>query len=281
MQKNHSSLIETEQIGWTLIRFLANTFKEVSKKQCKRWIDRGAVSVNGRVCTISSHTLHYLDCVTVYVTMQEERAKVQSTLKIIAEYPEFIICNKPIGLLSSTADLSKAISRKVEIVHRLDRETSGIILVAKTTNMQEILSSLFRQRKIQKEYIAIVPSGWKVESGRFTGKFKRISKPNATPIWTGKSQEGTLGVTDFCVMKRGKNFALLHLRPFTGRTHQLRVHCSEAGFPIVGDYQYGSTIRDARMYLHAYGLRFTNPKTQEEIHHYAPIPKEFEILLKR
>lgn len=281
MQKNHKSVVEAGQIGWTLIKFLAATFKEVSKKQCKRWIDQGAVSINGKVCTISSHTLHYLDCITVYVAIQEERAKVQSTLKIIAEYPEFILCNKPIGLLSSNVELSEAIGKGIEIVHRLDRETSGIILVAKTTPMQEILSSLFRQRKIQKEYIAIVPNGWKLESGRLTGKFKRISKPDARPIWTGKSRDGTLGVTDFCVLKREKNFALLHLTPHTGRTHQLRVHCSESGFPIVGDYQYGSTIMDSRIYLHAYALRFTNPKTQEEIHHYAPIPKEFEILLKR
>lgn len=281
MQKNHSSVVETEQIGWTLLNFLANTCKEVSKKQCKRWIDGGAVSINGKISTIASQVLQYLDCVVVYVAHQQERAKIQSTLKIIAEYPDFIICNKPIGLLSSNEDISKALGKKIEIVHRLDRETSGIILVAKTSTMQENLASLFRQRKVQKEYIAIVPNGWKLESGRFTGRFKRISKPNARPIWTGKSREGDFAVTDFRVIKRQKNFALLCLTPYTGRTHQLRVHCSEAGFPIVGDYQYGSRIMNSRMYLHAYSLRFTNPSTQEEIYHCAPIPKEFEILIKR
>lgn len=280
MRKNHNSIVETEQIGWTLLKFLTGIFKELSKKQFKRWIDGGAISINGRVCTIASHTLHYLDHVTVYVTRQQERAKVQSTLKVIAEYPEFIICNKPIGLLSSNADISRALGKKIEIVHRLDRETSGIMLVAKTPTMQESLSSLFRQRKVQKEYIAIVPNGWKLGCGRFTGRFKRVSK-NAKPIWTGKSQEGAFGVTDFCVMKREKNFALLYLKPHTGRTHQLRVQCSEAGFPIAGDYRYGSTVMDFRMYLHAYALHFKNPKTQEEIYHYSPIPEEFEILLKR
>ena len=214
MQKNHSSVVETEQTGWTLLKFLTGIFKELSKKECKRWIDGGGVSINGRVCTIASHTLQYLDCVTVYLAMQQERAKVQSTLKIIAEYPEFIICNKPIGLISSGEDISRALGKKIEIVHRLDRETSGIIIVAKTTSMQESLSSLFRQRKVQKEYIAIVPNGWKLESGRFTGRFKRVSK-NSRPIWTGKSRDGVVGVTDFCVMKRQKNFALLHLTPYT------------------------------------------------------------------
>lgn len=281
MQKNYKYVVETEQIGWTLINFLAARFTQASKKQCKRWIDEGAISINGRVCFIASHTLRYLDYITVSVARQEERAKALSTCKIITEYPEFIICNKPIGLLSSKADISKALNKKIEIVHRLDRETSGILLVAKTTRMQESLSALFRQRKVQKEYIAIVPNGWKLESGRLKGRFKRGSKSTIKPIWTGKSRDGAFGVTDFRVLKRQKNFALLHLKPYTGRTHQLRVHCSEAGFPIVGDSQYGSPITDSRMYLHAYALRFTNPQTQEEIYHYSPIPKEFELLLKR
>lgn len=280
MQKNHNIVVAPGQNGWELIGVLTSSFKQVSKKQCKRWIDMGMVSVNGTICPMASRTLSYLDNVTVYLAMQREREEMQRTFTIIAEYPEFLVCNKPIGFISSSETISDVLAQKVELVHRLDMETSGIILVAKTPSMHTALSSLFRLRKIQKEYIAIVPSKWEKESGTLTGRFKRISEPNAKSVWTGKSSGGSLGITDFRVMKRNKNFVLLHLQPYTGRTHQLRVHCSEAGFPIVGDYHYGSTIIKPRIYLHAYALRFKNPQTGKDIYHLSPIPREFKALFK-
>lgn len=280
MQKNHNIIVVREQIGWELIGLLTSSFDHISRKQCKRWIDMGMVAVNGRICPKASRTLAHLDNVTVYLAMQREREKMQGALTVIAEYPEFILCNKPIGFISSSETISDALAQKVEIVHRLDMETSGIILVAKTPSMHTALSSLFRLRKIQKEYIAVVPSGWEKESGTLTGRFKRISEPNAKSVWTATSKDGSLGITDFRVMKRNKDFVLLHLQPYTGRTHQLRVHCSEVGFPIIGDYHYGSTVIMPRIYLHAYALRFNNPQTGKDIHHIAPIPREFKALFK-
>lgn len=280
MQKNHNIVVAPGQNGWELIGLLTSSFEQVSRKQCKRWIDMGMVSVNGRVCSMASRTLSHLDNVTVYLAMEREREEMQGTFTVIAEYPEFIVCNKPIGFISSSETISDVLRQKVDIVHRLDMETSGIILVAKTPNMHTALSSLFRLRKIQKEYIAVVPSGWKKESGTLTGWFKRISEPNTKSVWTGKSKDGSLGITDFRVMKRNKGFVLLHLQPYTGRTHQLRVHCSEVGFPILGDYHYGSTVIMPRIYLHAYALRFKNPQTGKDIHHISPIPREFKALFK-
>lgn len=279
MQKNRSILVQKEQAGWELAALLSTIF-QLSKKKCKGWIDMGIVSINGKIVSIASHTVSFRDVVTVHVSMQHERKAMQSAFSMIAEYPEFIICNKPIGFISSSKTISDALGQKVEMVHRLDQETSGILLVAKTFAMQKALSSLFRLRKIQKEYVAIVPSGWRKHSGILRGRFRRVSEANAKTVWTARSAEGSIGITHFRVMKKAGDFVLLHLQPYTGRTHQLRVHCSEAGFPIVGDYHYGSAVIKPRMYLHAYALRFTDPESGKEIHHLSPIPKEFKALLK-
>lgn len=279
MQKNYSILVQKEQAGWELIKLLCTTFDQLSKKQCKRWIDMGIVSINGRISTIASHTVSLRDVIVLYLSMQREREEMESTCSVLAEYPEFIICNKPIGFISSSETISDALGQKVEIVHRLDQETSGILVVTKTPAMHKALSSLFRLRKIQKEYVAIVPMGWKKESGTLRGKFRRVSEPSAKAVWTGRSNQGSVGITHFRVLKKSGPFLLLHLHPYTGRTHQLRVHCSEAGFPIVGDYHYGSRVIKPRMYLHAYALRFKDPVTGKEIHHLSPIPTEFKALL--
>lgn len=279
MQKNHNIIVQKEQAGWGLIKLLSTTFNQLSKKQCKRWIDTGIVSINGKISTIASLTVSPREVITVYLSMQREREEIKSAFSVIAEYPEFIICNKPIGFISSNETISDALGQKVEIVHRLDQETSGILVVTKTSAMHKALSSLFRLRTIQKEYVAIVPIGWIKESGTLTGKFRRVSDPSTKAVWTGRSTKGSVGITHFRVMKKSGSFVLLHLQPYTGRTHQLRVHCSEAGFPIVGDYHYGSRIIKPRMYLHAYALRFKDPVTGKEIHHLSPIPKEFKALL--
>lgn len=279
MEKNHNLTVTVEQAGSELIELLTKRFHSVSKKQCKRWIDMGIVSVNGKISTIASSTVSFQDSIIVHFSMQREREEMESTFTVIAAYPEFIVGNKPIGLVSCSETISQVLGQKVEIVHRLDKETSGILIVAKTAAMHKALSSLFRLRKIQKEYVAIVPKGWKKEVGSLTGKFRRISKPGEKAVWTARSTSGSLGITQFRVAKRGRDCTLLHLQPYTGRTHQLRVHCSEAGFPIVGDYHYGSRIIKPRMYLHAYALRFRDPVTGKEIHHLAPIPKEFKALL--
>lgn len=279
MQKNHNIIVQKEQAGWELIKLLSTTFDQLSKKQCKRWIDMGIVSINGKISTRASLTVSSRDVITVYLSMKREREEMEPAFNVIAEYPEFIICNKPIGFISSSETISDALGQKIGIVHRLDEETSGILVVAKTIAMQKALSSLFRLRKIQKEYVAIVPIGWTKESGTLIGKFRRVSEPSAKAVWTGKSTQGSVGITQFRVMKKAGGFVLLHLQPYTGRTHQLRVHCSEAGFPIVGDYHYGSRVIKPRMYLHAYALRFKDPVTGKEINHLSPIPKEFKALL--
>ncbi|MGL4348270.1 MAG: RluA family pseudouridine synthase [Chlamydiales bacterium] len=280
MQKNHNILVGIQETGSELIELLASKFDQVSKKQCKRWIDMGIVCVNDRISTLASRTVSHRDTITVYLALQQERQEMQSAFAVIAEYPEFIVCNKPIGFVSCSETISDALKQSVDLVHRLDMETSGILIVAKTTAMHKALSSLFRLRKIQKEYIAVVPGGWERDSGTLTGKFRRVSDPSAKAVWTAKSTRGGIGITHFRVLKRTGNFVLLHLKPYTGRTHQLRVHCSEAGFPIIGDYHYGSTVIMPRMYLHAYGLRFKNPQTGKDIHHLSPIPREFKALWK-
>ena len=200
------------------------------------------------------------------------------SIEIIYRDQYIIAVNKPQGLLSvpglGPENQDCAISRLSEIfpeakvVHRLDCYTSGIMLFALGKEMQRALSRIFHDRKIQKQYIAIVRQ-WHDENEGVIKLPMRCDIDNR-PRQIIDFVHGKSAVTYWRVLQRGKNAVRLLLMPETGRSHQLRVHCAVSGFPIIGDCLYGNGEDDEpRMLLHADNLQFRHPASNKEMHLFA------------
>ncbi len=197
------------------------------------------------------------------------------TIKIIYQDETIIAINKPPALLSvpgiGPEKQDCAISRllKIEpqakIVHRLDCLTSGIMLFGVGIESQRALNRLFHDRKIQKEYIALVPQWLEEDEGVI--KFPLRCDIDNRPVQIVDYQHGKSAITRWQVTERTDEYTRLLLKPETGRTHQLRVHCAAMGHPIIGDTLYGNNQeKETRMLLHADNISFTHPFTDKELH---------------
>ena len=160
------------------------------------------------------------------------------------------------------------------IVHRLDKDTSGLLLVAKNDAAQEALSDMLRDRRMEKHYRALVEGRMKEESGRVElpiGRSKKDRKRMAV------DPDGRDAVTEWRVLSEGRNCSLLDVHILTGRTHQIRVHMRELGHPVCGDplYGYERGVKVPCLMLHAWSLSFAHPKTGQKMTFQAPLPADF------
>lgn len=288
---------KVEKAGGRVDHYVADCCRDVSRSRIKLLIRQGWVRVNGK--EVKPHyAVRLEDLIHVEIP---EIARVDNRaedipLNVIYEDQWLMAVNKPAGLIvhpgngnpRSTLvnallyylgeDLSNREGIRPGIVHRLDKDTSGVILVAKSDLAQEKLCRLFRIRKIQKEYRAIVRGlldydETKCEEaiGRaFVNRRKIMIRPSG----------GKDALTFFKVLERHKRTSYLAARPMTGRTHQIRVHSAYLGHPILGDILYGGQHDLAkRSALHAFSLEFIHPFTQKEMILTAPVPEDMETLL--
>lgn len=219
-------------------------------------------------------------------------------LDIIYEDKNLIIINKPRGMLTHpttrvksgtlvnallyyTKDLSIDFGvERAGIVHRLDKDTSGLLIITKNSEAHNYIANLLKERKIEKRYLALV-------YGNFNENFARISLPltNDHKLRRIKvSSTGKLALTDISVKERFGDYTLLDIRIHTGRTHQIRVHLAHIGHPIVGDKVYGFKNKDEDIdgqLLHSYKLSFVLPEFSEISTFIAPLPKEFSDFLDK
>ena len=160
------------------------------------------------------------------------------------------------------------------IVHRLDKDTSGLLLVAKNDQSQLALSRQLQERQMEKHYRALVEGNLREDSGRIDHPIARSKKDRKK---MAIDPEGRPSITDWTVLARGRNVTLLDVHILTGRTHQIRVHMKSIGHPVCGDPIYGSGkgAKVPRLMLHAYTLSFTHPRTGERMTFTAPLPEEF------
>ena len=202
-------------------------------------------------------------------------AVINMTIEIIYQDKYIVAVNKPQALLSVPGlgpdKKDCMISRLVElipdakVVHRLDCYTSGIMLFAIGIEMQRALSRIFHDRKIQKQYIAVVRQWFDENEGVI--KFPMRCDIENRPRQIVDYEHGKLALTYWQVLQRKGDVVRLLLKPETGRTHQLRVHCAAMGFPIIGDGLYGNDeVKQRRMLLHADNLLFSHPVTNKEMH---------------
>jgi RluA family pseudouridine synthase len=189
------------------------------------------------------------------------------------EDEELIFINKPPGRVSESFE-------EYFLVHRLDKETSGVLLLAKSPSMQKELEALFFEKGVEKEYLAICDKevsleSWKVDN--FLGK--KVSYDGGVLFGSTSKEKGNKAVTFFEKVKSTPNASLILAKPVTGRTHQIRVHLKEKGHPILGDWQYEKKfqcpLHPPRLMLHALKLAFIHPRTKEKLSVTAPLFDDF------
>lgn len=200
------------------------------------------------------------------------------TIEILYQDEYILAVNKPQALLSVPGlgpDKQDCLIKRLEtlipqakVVHRLDCYTSGIMLFAIGIEMQRALSRIFHDRKIDKQYIALVRQWLEQDEGVI--KFPMRCDIENRPRQIVDYEHGKSAVTHWQVLQRNSDFVRLLLKPETGRTHQLRVHCAAMGYPIIGDGLYGNDeIKQARMLLHADNLLFEHPVSNKKMHLFA------------
>jgi 23S rRNA pseudouridine1911/1915/1917 synthase len=285
--------------GRRLDLFLQQQFPEHSRSRLQSWIKAGRVLVNGRP-ERASHLLREADEIHVEPAALAPLAATAEDipLTVLYEDDDLVAIDKPAGmvvhagagvrsgtlvnaLLSRFDSLSTAGGDlRPGIVHRLDRYTSGVLLVAKTDTAHRNLAAQFASRSVRKIYLALVHGAVKADRGRIE---KPISRdPSRRIRMTARLSQGRAAWSEYRVLRRLDGFTLLEVLIGTGRTHQIRVHLSSIGHPVVGDRLYGAPAEVpghpplGRFFLHAASIRFAQPKTGESIEISAPLPSELD-----
>jgi len=240
----------------SLLQHLSLKYKGVySGKQIKKAIDKGFCLVNGRVEKYSSVKIKDSDVIS-FCEGGIAASSQEGTLATVFEDEWFYVFNKPSGMDSDK------LSEKGYLVHRLDKPTSGLIIVAKTEEVQKSFEEMFQERQVTKNYIAMVNGVVLESTGQIDAKIGIAHQKEGQKVM--KTGIGKEALTRWKVLKRYQRNTLIMLTPITGRTHQLRVHMSSIGHPIIGDNQYGR--REAcRLMLHAEKLMFSHPKTGKKV----------------
>ncbi|NCX93629.1 MAG: RluA family pseudouridine synthase [Gammaproteobacteria bacterium] len=284
-------IIDESSDGQRIDNFLIKTLKGVPKSRIYRLLREGELRVNKKRVK-PEYRLQVGDQLRVppirlSVSEVGVSQEAVSYLKdrVVFEDEALLVLNKPHGLavhggsgmhggLIEALRVLRPDAKFLELVHRLDKETSGLILIAKTRPALKIMHEALRAHTITKIYHAIVVGSWpkrinKIEAALEKGHLKSGERR----VWA--KEDAKPSVTTFQVLKASPAFSLIEARPLTGRTHQIRVHCKVAGFPIWGDDKYGVVKQPGiaapkRMYLHAAELKFTHPVSGESIHLKAP-----------
>ncbi len=284
------SLEETEQ---RLDKLLTQHFPEHSRTYFQYLIDQGSVLINGM--PIKKRTKPKVgDEIEICFLLTPELSLVPEAipLDILYEDDHLLVINKPAGMVVHPAPgnpngtFANALlhhckqlqgfsdSLRPGIVHRLDKDTSGVLMAAKTYEMHQALIECFSTRKIKKTYLAICLN--KPQEGTISASIGRhpVNRKEMCVSLEGKS-----AVTHLTLLAHKAPFSLVKLEPITGRTHQLRVHLDHVKCPILGDMVYGSIPTNRhhdvkRQLLHAYQLNFTHPFNQKKLSFTAPIPED-------
>jgi 23S rRNA pseudouridine1911/1915/1917 synthase len=279
-------------------RYLSDYCKSHSRTQLQKMIESGYVLVNGLSCK-KRQCLHVGDEIQINFPPPNKPLLQPEAipLDIIYEDASIVIINKPAGLvvhpgagnphgtlangLLHHLNLSSTQELRSGIVHRLDKETSGIIITAKTLSAHATLCDAFSQRTVKKHYLAICqgkPSGQLADFP--IRRDHKDRKKMAVHI------EGKKAVTTVETLDISSHYSLVKASPITGRTHQIRLHLKELGSPIVGDSVYGSeklkkSLEIPRVFLHAHTISFPHPKTGIIMTFQAPIPEDMQSFIKK
>lgn len=275
-----------EESGLKLLAFIKNKLDpQTTARQIKRAIEAGHCQCNGKVERFASKQVGRGDRIEFDPLVEGlPKADISSADRFLYVDDYLIAYNKPAGFSSEDTQLLAAIKKqfpKAILLHRLDRDTTGVLLFARDEKSAEAILALFKQRQMHKTYFALVDGVPKSPSGTIENYLGKLHTYQGQNLWGVVSREkGQLALTDWRVEKAGKEASLLVCNPKTGRTHQIRVHLNDLGHPILGDYQYGRSFhcrfRPERLMLHAAEIAFVHPITGKPIAIAAPLPDDFK-----
>ncbi len=284
--------------GKRLDQFLRDRLPQYSRARLQDWIDQGRVEVDGTAAK-RSRALKGAERIRVQpAELPPLRATPEDVaLNILYEDADLVAVDKPAGMVvhagagRHAGNLTNALLHRFGrlstaggelrpgIVHRLDRLTSGVILVARTDTAHRHLAEQFSSRQVEKVYLALVHGRVKTEYGRITTPITR--DPVHRTRMTARLARGRSAITEYQVLRRFENYTLLEVKIGTGRTHQIRVHLASIHHPVAGDKLYGAPAGVlGRYFLHAHQISFTSPSTGRRITIRAPLPAELEQFLQ-
>jgi 23S rRNA pseudouridine1911/1915/1917 synthase len=284
--------VEDAERGKRLDQFLHDSLPEFSRARIQEWIKSGRVLVDG-AGRKPSYELRGGESIEVEPAAPPPLKAVPENLplEILYEDQDVIAVNKPAGVAvhaGAGVHAGTLVNRLVHhfgtlsaaggdlrpgIVHRLDKNTSGVLLVARTDFGHYALARQFAQRTVEKVYLALVQGSMKADRGRITAKIVR--DPVRRTRMTARREQGRTALTEWEVVRRWPEFTLLRVRIGTGRTHQIRVHLASVGHPVAGDRLYGAAPDPSgRFFLHAHRIAFDSPSTGARIAVESPLPQE-------
>ena len=251
---------------------MSEIFKSYNRSTLQKFIEYGFVTVDGEV--VKKSNTRFQRGVKIDLKTPEIMKNVDLEPEKIYEDDDVIVFNKPSGLLSMGRGQKYCPENTLEryglLVHRLDRDTSGVVIVAKNPSAQEFLKKQFQERTTKKTYYALVEGRPKLDEARIDLPMARNLKRPTTFLVDPNGKEAE---TYYKVVKTNDDYSLIELRPKTGRTHQLRVHLKYLGHPIVGDVVYGGK-KAKRLFLHAKKLEIVLPNGKRRVFE-AKLPTEF------
>ncbi len=285
-----------------LDRFLSAQLTEFSRTRLQGLIEDGFVRVNGLVVTKNGHKLLPGDRIEVRIPPPAPTTLIPENipLDVLFENSDVVVINKPAGMVVHPAaghergTLVHALlghlpdlegiggEERPGIVHRLDKETSGLMIVARNERAHRYLQDQFRLRRVEKTYLALVDGRPPTPSGRVEAPIGRdpIQRKRMAILPPGKGREA---ISEYHTLETFPSHTLLQVHPLTGRTHQIRLHMAFLGCPIVGDTVYGRkkpTLPISRHFLHAFRLKITLPGEHSPRLFEAPLPDELLLLLE-
>lgn len=264
--------------GQKLVSFLQKQLDPApSGKALRRVLEARLCRVNGIVERFGSADVEKGSVVELASSWESILSPSCSKMEILHEDDRLLIVDKTVGWVCTDEQCRKTFGPKKYLVHRLDKETTGALVIAKSVEARDALMQMFKERSVAKEYYALVDGSPKKDDGVSTSLFAKVGSFQGQTIW-GSRAKGLPAETHWNVVWRGSNASLLLCKPVTGRTHQIRVHLAEMGHPILVDRQYAKNFRcklfGSRPFLHAARISF------EGIDVSAPLPEDFRAALQ-
>ena len=285
---------ETDK-GKRIDKFISEVIDEATRSYIQKIIDSGLVEIQNKKVTKNGNKLKGNEVITIKLPEPENLDLVPEDipLDIVYEDKDIVVINKGPNMVVHPAygnysgTLVNALLHHIKdlstingvirpgIVHRLDKDTSGIIVVAKNNPSHLALAEMFKEKTLEKTYVCIVKGILKEKEGRIETLIGRDSRDRKKMAVV--RENGRIAISNYKVLDESKNHSLVEVKIETGRTHQIRVHMKSLNHPILGDATYGSPSDKAkRQMLHAYSLKFNHPIDNHEMKIMAPLPEDFK-----
>ncbi len=289
------------QHGERLDRALAGAVPEFSRSYLQQLLEQGAISLNGRLFAKASQKVKAGDRVVLEMrpTLESQSFRPEAMdIDVVYEDPHLLVIHKPAGLVVHPApgnwsgtllnglmarDPQSAQVPRAGIVHRLDKDTSGLMVVARSRQVMDVLVRMIAQRQVHRQYLALAHRPWQgAASITLEGPIGRDPRNRLRmAVVDLANHAGKLARTDVELLDRCEQGCWVRCTLHTGRTHQIRVHLATAGHPLVGDVLYGGAMAAGmkRQALHAFRLAFAHPVSGEDLEFLAPLPQDMRAAL--